>query len=136
MNIKNIAIVAAIGVGTLALVGCTRTMVKYSDGTTTVATSSSTASSKKGPPPHAPAHGYRHKHGNTVLVYEKSLSLYIVSGHADYYFHGEKYYRSHKGGWQSAKSMDGKWKKVKTNKLPPGLRSHDQAKGNGKSKKK
>ena len=136
MNIKNIAIIAAIGVGTLALVGCTRTMVKYSDGTTTVATSSSTASSKKGPPPHAPAHGYRHKHGNTVLVYEKSLSLYIVSGHDGYYFHDDKYYRQHKGTWQAAKSMDGKWKKVKSKKLPPGLRSHDQAKSNGKSKKK
>ena len=83
---------------------------------------------KKGPPPHAPAHGYRHKHGSVVLVYKSELGIYTVDGHEGYYFHESAYYRSHKGKWQKSKDMKGPWKKVSDSNLPASLQSNQHAK--------
>lgn len=90
---------------------------------------------KKGPPPHAPAHGYRHKHGNVVLVYESSLELYRVDGHDGYYFHEGSYYRVHKGGWQVGAGFEGPWKACSASKLPKGLHNTSHARAKSKAKK-
>jgi hypothetical protein len=87
-----------------------------------------------GPPPHAPAHGYRHKHGKTVLVYDSTLEVYLVSGRSNYYFWEGHYYRSSSGGWQISVDIDGKWKPVSSKKLPKGLRNSVQVKNNKKRK--
>ena len=90
---------------------------------------------KKGPPPHAPAHGYRHKHGKTVLVYHSELRIYVVEGHDGYYFHEGAYYRSHKGKWQKSDDMKGPWKKVASSQLPGGLHAEQHAKAKSKKKR-
>ncbi|MFQ5585276.1 MAG: hypothetical protein ACE5GF_00390, partial [Thermodesulfobacteriota bacterium] len=45
-------------------------------------------SKKHGPPPHAPAHGYRHKHRHGVeLMFDGGLGVYIAVGLSGIYFH-------------------------------------------------
>jgi len=67
---------------------------------------------KHGPPPHAPAHGYRHKHQGVDF-----------EGH---------YYRYHEPHWEVGVHIEGPWESVSEEALPPGLRA--KGKGKGKSK--
>ncbi|MDX1573745.1 MAG: hypothetical protein R3341_06925 [Methylophaga sp.] len=65
--------------------------------------------SRGGPPPHAPAHGYRHKHSNDDLVFDSGLGVYVVLGRPDYYFWDNRYFRYRDGYWQHAVDLDGRW---------------------------
>jgi hypothetical protein len=67
-----------------------------------------------GPPPHAPAHGYRAKHQNddAVLVYDKRLAVYVVSGHPDCYYSAGQYFRFVDGSWEWSVSISSGWKFV------------------------
>ena len=89
---------------------------------------------KPGPPPHAPAHGYRHKHRDGIeLVFDKKVGVYIVVGHAQIYFHDDHYYR-YSSGWQISTSLKGKWASVRTGHVPPGLakkKAHKSKKKHG-----
>ena len=89
-----------------------------------------------GPPPHAPAHGYRHKHRDgVVLVYDSGIGVYVASGHAGVYFYEGSYYRLHSGAWEACTQIDGNWRKTSHKKIPPGLENKQVAKGNKKGKK-
>jgi len=83
----------------------------------------STSSPKIGPPPHAPAHGYRHKHRHGVeLVYDSQLEVYVVVKQPRHYYRDECYYRETGGRWEiSVVSIEGPWKPVAGDRLPPGL---------------
>ena len=116
--------------GSLALTSCSGA-VRYKK-TGQPAATTETAVSKKGPPPHAPAHGYRHKQGNVVLVYQSNLGIYAVDGHKGYYFHEGDFYRSHKGKWQMSANFGGPWKKISESKLPKGLNNNQHAKAKTK----
>jgi hypothetical protein len=130
MNSTKIACAIALAAMCATLSAC-GTTVRYTNR------GSVETAKKTGPPPHAPAHGYRHKHGDTVLVFDSSLEVYVVSGHKDYYFQDSHYYHSTGNGWKIATRMDGPWKSVSTKKLPKGLRNSQQAKkGKAKGKKK
>lgn len=75
-----------------------------------------------GPPPHAPAHGYRHKHhGGEELVYKSDIGVYVVVGYPDHYFNKDRYYRLNNASWEVSLSLEGKWKPVSKKKLPKGL---------------
>ncbi|MHC4425527.1 MAG: hypothetical protein ACYSYV_05450 [Planctomycetota bacterium] len=87
-----------------------------------------------GPPPHAPAHGYRHKHGGAEFVYDSAWGVYVVVGWPSHYYHKGHYYRQHESRWEMGVHMDGPWKAVSREALPQGLRS--KAKGKGKSKER
>jgi len=71
-----------------------------------------------GPPPHAPAHGYRHKRGNLVLVYDAHYDVYIVDGHAGYYYCRDRYYRVRGNTWQVSFDFGGPWRAVPSTYLP------------------
>jgi len=114
----------------LSLTSCSGTVRQKK--TSPYPASTETVVSKKGPPPHAPAHGYRHKHGNVILVYQSSLGIYAVDGHKDYYFHEGDFYRSHKGKWQMSVHFEGPWKKVSKSKLPKELNNTQHAKAKTK----
>lgn len=116
MNLSKLAGLVALVAICCALSAC-RTTVRYTNTGGTVV-----AAKKHGPPPHAPAHGYRHKHGNMVLMYDSGLRVYVVSGWTNHYFHKDRYYRVTKSGWQVTKKFGGSWKSVSTSKLPKGLR--------------
>jgi hypothetical protein len=134
-RIVRISLIVVVLAASIAVIGCSRTVIRAggSSGTATV------KNDKKGPPPHAPAHGYRHKHGDgVVLVFESSLGVYVVSGHKDLYFHKDRYYRLHKSKWQSSGHIEGPWRKSPSNKIPQGLQKNvaetNQGKGKGKNK--
>lgn len=134
-RIVRISIIVVLLAAAIAVFGCSRTVVRAggSTRTTTVQTD------KKGPPPHAPAHGYRHKHTDgLVLVYEASLGVYVVSGHTGLYFYKDRYYRFHKSNWQSSGHFEGPWRNSPSNKVPQGLQQNvaDGKQGKGKVKDK
>jgi len=116
--------------GSVALTSCSGT-IRHKK-TRQPGVSTGTVVSKKGPPPHAPAHGYRHKHGNVVLVYQSSPGIYAVDGHEGYYFCEGSFYRSHKGKWRISVHFEGPWKKISESKLPKGLNNHQHAKSKTK----
>jgi hypothetical protein len=75
-----------------------------------------------GPPPHAPAHGYRAKHDDAVLVYDSHLDVYVVSGHRDCYYSAGQYFRFVDGNWEWSVSVSTGWKIVASyNDVPSSL---------------
>jgi hypothetical protein len=99
---------------------------------------------KQGPPPHAPAHGYRAKHGNHDLRYDGGLGAYVVLGYDNHFYLDNAYFRYREGNWQISAQLDDGWKHVDDYRVPVGLRSSKQykkyddhpGKGKGKEKKK
>jgi hypothetical protein len=82
-----------------------------------------------GPPPHAPAHGYRHKHGDGVnLVYDSGLGLYLVADVTGRYYWKGNYYRHRGSQWELSVSLGGPWIAAHRSKLPPGLKKSKKAK--------
>jgi len=76
-----------------------------------------------GPPPHAPAHGYRHKHSDGMqLVYESSMDVYIVVGYSNHYYYHSNYYRWNKNAWQVSSKISRGWARASEKAIPPGLR--------------
>lgn len=110
----------------LSLTSCSRTVRQKKTSQCPPATE--TVVTKKGPPPHAPAHGYRHKHGNVILVYQSNLGVYAVDGHKNYYFHEGDYYRLRKGEWQMSVYFEGPWRRASEFELPSGLNNARHAK--------
>jgi len=135
------------GVGALALSGCLygpghvhhdRVVVVGGD-------------SHPGPPDHAPAHGYRRKHGyhhthghkrpapeprvELQLVFDESLGVHVVVGHAGVYFHADHYYRLADSGWEWTVQLDQAWAAAPDHGVPTGLRKLRNAKGPKKPKR-
>jgi hypothetical protein len=75
-----------------------------------------------GPPPHAPAHGYRHKHGLVELVFDSNFGVYTVVGYPRHYFYDNRYYRLKDDIWWVSILFEGPWVVVSEADLPPGLR--------------
>jgi len=82
-----------------------------------------------GPPPHAPAHGYRHKHqSGAELRFDSDLGVYVVVGHADVYFHDGWFLRDRGGIWQVSVTLAGPWEPRPAEWVPRGLRAKHRAK--------
>jgi hypothetical protein len=92
---------------------------------------------KSGPPPHAPAHGYRHKHrsahGDVQLVFDSGLGVYVIVDVPDHYFHGDRYFKHVKGVWYTSERLDRDWVVISARKVPAGLAKR-YAKAKGKKK--
>lgn len=92
-------------------------------------------SARRGPPPHAPAHGYRHKHRDgTNLIFDAPRGVYVVVGRSGCYWHDDHYYRDRRGTWEVSVSLSGPWRMTKTTALPEGLRADNVKHGKGKKK--
>ena len=84
------------------------------------------ASNKKvtGPPAHAPAHGYRRKLASNVeVVFDSDSGVYVVIGWNHHFWLDGLYYRFSGDQWQVSVTIDGGWKGIGKEKLPPGLRT-------------
>ena len=106
-----------------AVVGCSSRTVVYPGGKRNPDVV--VAKETKGPPPHAPAHGYRHKHNkdNVVLQYDAGLAVYVVSGQRDCYFDDGVYFRYSGGTWELSARIGGPWKVAVVDRdLPSGLK--------------
>ena len=91
---------------------------------------------KPGPPPHAPAHGYRHKHQNGhELEYDSKAGAYIVLNVPETYFGNNLYIRlSTYGDWMVSTRLEGGWRVAVGNEVPYSLREY-KGKKKWKSKK-
>ena len=77
---------------------------------------------RRGPPPHAPAHGYRHRHrGGIDLVFDTGLGVYLVTG-TPHYFYRDYFYRYRRGIWHRSRNHNGPWRDTQGRGLPRGLR--------------
>jgi hypothetical protein len=131
VRIARLSLSAIFLIANVALCGCSRTVVFTKTPVPSV------EANRHGPPPHAPAHGYRHKHADgVVLVYESGIGVYVVEGYTDIYFYGGNYYRLYKGGCKISDHVNGPWHEVAAKKLPPGLRKKLESPGRDKGKKK
>lgn len=91
---------------------------------------------KKGPPPHAPAHGYRHKHKNHDMVFDTGIGAYVVIGMAEHYFLDNSYFRYRDGRWQIGMNLDGDdWRDARDYEVPSGLLRDKASPHPGKGKK-
>jgi hypothetical protein len=104
-----------------------------------------------GPPDHAPAHGYRRKHGyhhthrhkrpspeprvEVELVFDQSLGVHVVVGHSGVYFHADHYYRLGDSGWQWTARLGQAWVAAPDHGVPTGLRKLHPGKGPKKHKR-
>ena len=81
---------------------------------------------KSGPPPHAPAHGYRHKHQNRhELEYDSKAGAYIVLNVPETYFGNNLYIRlSTYGDWMVSTTLEGGWRVAVGNEVPYRLREY------------
>ena len=89
---------------------------------------------KHGPPPHAPAHGYRHKHQGVELVYDSGHGVYVVIDLPNHYYFRGRYYRRGEIQWEAGVNMDGPWEFVSEGALPKGLRAKEKGRGKAKGK--
>ncbi len=90
-----------------------------------------------GPPPHAPAHGYRHKHHDGYeLEYNATLGVYVVLRVPDIYFGNNLYIRmSSDGRWLVSATIGDGWRPAAAYEIPPKLKAYKE-KGKHKKKKK
>jgi len=73
----------------------------------------------KGPPPHAPAHGYRHKHQDGVeLEYDSQLGVYFAVKIPSVYFFNNLYLRLSGGNWEVAANFNGPWRQEAVGEVP------------------
>lgn len=130
MTRAKICLIAVLLISIGIVVSACGSSVRY-----TVASNPEIKQQHTGPPPHAPAHGYRHKHPDgEELVYKSNIGVYVVVGYPDYYFHKDKYYRLNDGSWEVSFNMKRKWAPVSDKKLPSGLRNKKVCKNNKKNK--
>lgn len=97
-------------------------------------TSSERIGRGNGPPPHAPAHGYRHKHKTkgVELVYDSGRGVYVVVGLPDHYYFDGHFFRIRGAHWEISLNTDDGWEPVYEDSIPPGLRKKGKAKGKWK----
>ena len=90
-----------------------------------------------GPPPHAPAHGYRHKHRGHTLEYNYDLGVYVVVGLVAHYFIDGIYYKKTEHGWYSSHDIDKGWHEYTKDVLPGKLnKKYGHKKGHEKKDKR
>ncbi len=86
----------------------------------------------QGPPPHAPAHGYRHKHQGVDLVYDSGRGVYVVVELPNHFYFEGHFYRHRGDRWEIGVNVGGPWKVVAEESLPKGLRSKKKGKAKPK----
>jgi len=91
-----------------AMVGCSKRAVVYKERKPDVVV----VKESGGPPPHAPAHGYRHKHNRdaVVLTYDSGIAVYVVSGYKNCWYHDGVYFRLSGSTWEMSARISGPWK--------------------------
>ena len=73
---------------------------------------------RPGPPPHAPAHGYRHKHHGRDLVFDSAFGVYVVVGLRDVWFLDGHYFRIAGDRWEVAAAVGGPWRVAAAHAVP------------------
>ena len=122
MRLKHIFLSAVLACAVLTLVSCESLTIGRKSG----------GKRGHGPPPHAPAHGYRHKHQGVELVYDSGRGVYVAVEFPLHFYLKGSFYRFHDSEWEISANIKGPWKVIAEEELPPGLQAKE--KGKGKSK--
>ncbi len=86
-----------------------------------------------GPPPHAPAHGYRHKHHNDIeLEFDSGLGVYFAINMPDVFFYDGLYLKISDGHWFVTDHLDSPWRTSLQDEVPLKLK---KARGKGHKRK-
>lgn len=92
-----------------------------------------------GPPPHAPAHGYRHKHShggrNLELVFDSDLGIYVVVGVPDRYYWDGYYLRFDGDQWYGSVDLDHGWEPRSSDSLPSDTKKKRKRNAKAKGRK-
>lgn len=92
---------------------------------------------KGGPPPHAPAHGYRHKHQGHDLDYDVKIGVYMVVNVPDTYFYDDLYIRlSSDGRWMVSARLNHGWRPAASHEIPLRLKHYKEYEFKKKNKSK
>lgn len=82
---------------------------------------------RPGPPPHAPAHGYRHKHAQhgVDLVFDKGLGVYVVVGYDNLFYNDGFFFRYSGGHWEMSVGIEDRahWQVAPSRSVPRGLKA-------------
>ncbi|WDP90168.1 MAG: hypothetical protein HUN04_10825 [Desulfobacter sp.] len=90
-----------------------------------------------GPPPHAPAHGYRHKHQGHTLEYHQREGAYVVVNIPGTYFLDGLYMRlAESGRWYVSATLQGGWRLAAGNEVPQKLKAYKKKSKKQKKPKK
>ena len=133
MNASRSVVFVSVAIATATL-GCSSRTVVHTKSNPEVVVVNDT---RGGPPPHAPAHGYRRKHGkdNVVLTYDSGIAVYVVSGYRDCYFNDGVYFRLSRSTWEMSTRIEGPWKVAVVDRdLPDGLKKKYKSKYKTESK--
>ena len=117
-----------------AVMACAALMVASCSSVGICHTSSEKIGRGNGPPPHAPAHGYRHKHKTkgVELVYDSGRGVYVVVGLPDHYYYNGHFFRIRGAQWEVSLHTANGWEPVYEDSIPPGLRTKGKSKGKRK----
>ncbi len=97
------------------------------------------------PPAHAPAHGYRAKHGDThkhssgvELTFDSGKGVYVAVGLPDVFFHEGNFYRQEGGKWEVSVRADSGWGIAARGSLPSSIEDthSNSVASTGKGKKR
>ena len=127
MRSKTLFLCAVVlALGALMLASCSTVGVYH--------TSSKKIGRGNGPPPHAPAHGYRHKHRTegVELVYNSKHGVYVVVGLPDHYYCDGYFFRIRDAQWEVSLNTTHGWELVCEDSVPPGLQTKSKSKGKWK----
>ena len=69
--------------------------------------------------------------GDVVLVYDKHLDVYVVSGYTDCYYTAGQYFRWVDGSWQWSVNISTGWRIVADNREVPTSLCAKHGRGNG-----
>ena len=88
------------------------------------------------PVDHTPInHGDRRHHQGHELIYNSAIGVYLVINQTDIYFHNNRYFRHHRGAWQSAKHLNNTWQAARHKNLPHKLRNSQYKKKHSRKEK-
>lgn len=91
---------------------------------------------ENGPPPHAPAHGYRHKHKSHDMEYDSGVGVYVVVGLNDHFFDDGLYFRYRSGNWEVSVNLNSGWGPADQRVVPHKLWKSKNHHSNGNNKGK
>ena len=57
------------------------------------------------------------------MTFDSNLGVYIMMGYPMHYYWDGRYYRKSNNRWESSKDIKKKWKGIKKQKLPKGLKN-------------
>jgi hypothetical protein len=150
---KRILLWGLVGLGAAVLVGCQHSHGARGSVVVGERVVASESRPHPGPPDHAPAHGWRRKHGiqhptqshkraqgetrtRVELVYDGDLGVHVVVDHAGVYFHGDHYFRMSAAGWEWSGHLAGSWTVAPDHGVPTGLRELAREQGSKVTKRK